>query len=170
MFQLVCDPSGVVVETTLKELVPAVLNWGNKLDHISRVLLSHILSSARVCFFLLLLSVVSNIYSLHFIICFSCTSLIIQRCPPLSGVEGSVESHLRVLGERERWNIDVLLRLLIELLPYVYQKAVETCPFSSDPETAGTTFSTSLLELYTGYLSLPFYLLFMNTFLVPVIT
>lgn len=119
MFQLVCDPSGVVVETTLKELVPAVLNWGNKLDHISRVLLSHILSSA-------------------------------QRCPPLSGVEGSVESHLRVLGERERWNIDVLLRLLIELLPYVYQKAVETCPFSSDPETAGTTFATSLLELYTG--------------------
>lgn len=52
MFQLVCDPSGVVVETTLKELLPAVINWGNKLDHILRVLLSHILSSAQVCFFL----------------------------------------------------------------------------------------------------------------------
>ncbi|XP_075646838.1 uncharacterized protein LOC142617763 [Castanea sativa] len=119
LFQLVCDPSGVVVETTLKELLPAVINWGNKLDHILRVLLSHILSSA-------------------------------QRCPPLSGVEGSVESHLRVLGERERWNVDVLLRMLIELLPYVHQKAVETCPFSSIPETMGKQFSTSLLELYAG--------------------
>lgn len=48
MFQLICDPSGVVVEITLKELVPAVLKWGNKLDHILRVLLSHILSSAQV--------------------------------------------------------------------------------------------------------------------------
>ncbi|CAN7067984.1 unnamed protein product [Brassica rapa subsp. trilocularis] len=26
----------------------------------------------------------------------------LQHCPPLSGVEGSLESHLRVLGERER--------------------------------------------------------------------
>lgn len=76
--------------------------------------------------------------------------LILQRCPPLSGVEGSVESHLRVLGERERWNVDVLLRMLIELLPYVHQKAVETCPFSSVPETMGKQFSTSLLELYAG--------------------
>lgn len=33
MFQLVCDPSGVVVDTTIKELVPALLKWGNKLDH-----------------------------------------------------------------------------------------------------------------------------------------
>lgn len=72
----------------------------------------------------------------------------LQRCPPLSGVEGSVESHLRVLGERERWNIDVLLRALTELLPYIRQKAHETCPFSSTPETPGTAFSTSLLELY----------------------
>ncbi|KAG2710751.1 hypothetical protein I3843_04G042100 [Carya illinoinensis] len=119
MFQLICDPSGVVVEATLKELVPAVINWGNKLDHILRVLLSHILSSA-------------------------------QLCPPLSGVEGSMESHLRVLGERERWSVDVLLRLLTELLPCVHQKALETCPLSYDPETSGTTFSTSLLELYAG--------------------
>lgn len=48
MFQLVCDPSGLVVDTTLKELVPAVINWGGKLDHILRVLLSHILGSAQV--------------------------------------------------------------------------------------------------------------------------
>ncbi|KAG5020309.1 hypothetical protein JHK87_016164 [Glycine soja] len=34
MFQLICDPSGVVVETTLKELVLAVIMWGNKLDHV----------------------------------------------------------------------------------------------------------------------------------------
>jgi hypothetical protein len=52
MFQLVCDPSGVVVETTLKELLPAVINWGSKLDHVLRVLLSHIVSAAQVCFFL----------------------------------------------------------------------------------------------------------------------
>lgn len=50
MFQLVCDPTGVVVETALKELVPAVIEWGNNLDHVLRVLLSHILNSALVCF------------------------------------------------------------------------------------------------------------------------
>ncbi|OMP04717.1 hypothetical protein COLO4_09374 [Corchorus olitorius] len=119
MFQLACDPSGVVVETTIKELLPALINWGNKLDHILRALLSHILGSA-------------------------------ERCPPLSGVEGSVESHLRVLGERERWNLDVLLRMLAELLPYVYQKAIETCPFSFVSESNGTIFSSLLLELYAG--------------------
>lgn len=119
MFQLICDPAGVVVDTTLKELVPALIKWGNKSDHMLSALLSHILSSA-------------------------------QRCPPLSGVEGSVESHLRVLGERERWNIDVLLRMLTDLLPYVYQKAIETCPFSAASESAGTLFSESLLQLYAG--------------------
>ncbi|XP_028785524.1 RAB11-binding protein RELCH isoform X2 [Neltuma alba] len=119
MFQLICDPSGVVVEITLNELVPAVLKWGDKLDHVLRVLLSHLLSSA-------------------------------QRCPPLSGVEGSVESNLRVLGERERWNIDVLLRLLVALLPSVHQKAIETCPFSTTAETTQTVLSTSMLELYAS--------------------
>ncbi|GLU10753.1 hypothetical protein SLE2022_275380 [Rubroshorea leprosula] len=119
MFQLACDPSGVVVETTIKELLPAIISWGKKLDHILRVLLSHILSSA-------------------------------QRCPPLSGVEGSVEAHLHVLGERERWNLDVLLRILAELLPYVHQKAVETCPFPTVSESDETVFSCSLLELYSG--------------------
>ncbi|TQE10509.1 hypothetical protein C1H46_003847 [Malus baccata] len=119
MFQLVCDPSGVVVEPTLKQLVPAVNKWGNKLDHILRVLLSHISSS-------------------------------VQRWPPLSGIEGSVESHFRVLGERERWNVDVLLRMLEEILPYVHQKAIEKCPVTSDPETTGTIFSKSFLELYAG--------------------
>ncbi|KAL0555865.1 hypothetical protein IC582_004366 [Cucumis melo] len=119
MFQLICDPAGVVVETSMKELVPAVIKWGNKLDHVLRVLMSHILSSA-------------------------------QRCPPLSGVEGSVESHLRALGERERWNVDVLLKMLSELLPFVHQKAIETCPFSSVTQATGTMISTSVLELYAG--------------------
>lgn len=73
-----------------------------------------------------------------------------QHCPPLSGVEGSVESHFRVLGERERWNVDVLLRMLTEMLPSVCEKAVEMCPFSSVPEASGTLFSTSMLELYAG--------------------
>ncbi|XP_010549912.1 PREDICTED: lisH domain and HEAT repeat-containing protein KIAA1468 homolog [Tarenaya hassleriana] len=117
MFQLICDPSGLVVETTLKELLPAVIKWGNKLDHILRILLSHAVSSA-------------------------------QHCPPLSGVEGSVESHLRVLGERERWNIDVLLRMLMELLPVVHQKAIETCPLTSIIKSEDTAFSVSLLERY----------------------
>ena len=48
MFQLVCDPSGVVVETTIKDLTPALINWGDKLDNMLRVLLSHIISSAQV--------------------------------------------------------------------------------------------------------------------------
>lgn len=121
MFQLVCDPSGAVVETSLKELVPEVIRWGNKLDHVLRVVLSHILGSA-------------------------------QRCPSLSGVEGSVDSHLRVLGERERWNIEILLRMLTELLPFVHRKAIETCPFPSvtNSEPGGCIFSSSLLEMYAG--------------------
>ncbi|KAH9311798.1 hypothetical protein KI387_026833, partial [Taxus chinensis] len=121
MFQLVCDPSGTVVETSLKNLVPAVISWGNKLDHVLRVLLSHLLASA-------------------------------QRCPPLSGVEGSAEAHLRVLGERERWNVDVLLRLLTELLPIVCHRAIKTCPFPCDISRTSDAdvsfFSRSLLEMY----------------------
>ncbi|TKY50494.1 LisH domain and HEAT repeat-containing protein KIAA1468 [Spatholobus suberectus] len=117
MFQLICDPSGVVVETTLKELVLAVIKWGNKLDHVLSVILSHILSS-------------------------------VQHCPPLSVIEGCVESHLHALGERERWNIDVLLRMLVELLPLVHQKAIETCPFLSTVESIQVVFSTKLLGLY----------------------
>lgn len=130
MFQLVCDPSGVVVDTSLKDLVPAVIKWGSKLEHVLRVLLSHLLGSA-------------------------------QRCPPLSGVEGSVESQLRVLGERERWNIDVLLRMLIELLPFVHQKAIETCPLTSTETSlssgpSDTFFSVSLLQLYArGHVDWP---------------
>lgn len=84
----------------------------------------------------------------HFL--FTVIPLLFQRCPPLSGVEGSVESHLRVLGERERWNVDVLLRMLVVLLPFVHQKVVETCPFPSVPESKDAMFSTSLLELYAG--------------------
>lgn len=49
MFQLVCDPAGVVVDTTLKELIPASVKWGNKLDHILSLSLSHIVDFAQVC-------------------------------------------------------------------------------------------------------------------------
>uniref|UniRef100_A0A1D1XGA7 LisH domain and HEAT repeat-containing protein KIAA1468 n=1 Tax=Anthurium amnicola TaxID=1678845 RepID=A0A1D1XGA7_9ARAE len=125
MFQLVCDPSGLVVETSLKELLPSVIHWGNKLDHILRVSFSHLLGSA-------------------------------QRCPPLSGVEGSVDSHLRVLGERERWNVDVLLRMLTELLPFIHEKAIKTCPFTSSIKSLTSSgpeksfFSIPVLELYAG--------------------
>uniref|UniRef100_A0ACD5VLQ2 Uncharacterized protein n=2 Tax=Avena sativa TaxID=4498 RepID=A0ACD5VLQ2_AVESA len=116
LFQLVCDPSGVVVDVALRELVPAVVRWGGKLDQILRVLLSHILASA-------------------------------QRCPPISGVEGTIDSHLRVLGEHERWNIDVLLRMLTELLPFIHQKAIETCP-SLDPSAPENYLSESRLKMY----------------------
>ena len=64
MFQLVCDPSGVVVETTIKELVPALVKWGNKLDHVLQTLLSHILGSVQVL--VQLLELEWN--------CFSCSS------------------------------------------------------------------------------------------------
>ncbi|CAM0881248.1 unnamed protein product [Alopecurus aequalis] len=116
LFQLACDPSGVVVDVALRELVPAVVRWGGKLDQILRVLLSHILVSA-------------------------------QRCPPISGVEGTIDSHLRVLGEHERWNIDVLLRMLTELLPFIHQKAIETCP-SVVPSMPENYLSESRLKLY----------------------
>ncbi|KAK4367959.1 hypothetical protein RND71_011751 [Anisodus tanguticus] len=119
MFQLVCDPSGVVVDTTIKELVPALVNWGKELDHLLQILLTHALGSA-------------------------------QRCQPLSGVEGSIESHLRALGERERWNIDVLLRLLKELFPFVHKKAIDTCPFPLVSDDERLVFSTSVLEQYAG--------------------
>ncbi|KAI3785242.1 hypothetical protein L1987_44357 [Smallanthus sonchifolius] len=125
MFQLVCDPSGVVVETTIKELVPALLKWGNKLDHILRVLLSHMLSS-------------------------------IECCPPLSGVEDSVESHFHVLGERERWTVDVMLRLLLELLPIVHQISIETCPYPHLLDSVESSFPTPLLEKYAeGHVDWP---------------
>ncbi|KAM3349173.1 hypothetical protein ACQJBY_022349 [Aegilops geniculata] len=114
LFQLVRDPSGVVVDVALRELVPAVVGWGGKLDQILRVLLSHILASA-------------------------------QRCPSVSGVEGTIDSHLRVLGEQERWTIEVLLRMLSELLPFIHQKAIETCP-SIDPSE--NYISESSLKLY----------------------
>ena len=70
-----------------------------------------------------------------------------QHCPPISGVEGTIESHLRVLGEHERWNIDVLLRMLTELLPFIHQKAIETCP-SLDPSMPENYLSESRLKLY----------------------
>ncbi|VAH76564.1 unnamed protein product [Triticum turgidum subsp. durum] len=114
LFQLVRDPSRVVVDVALRELVPAVVGWGGKLDQILRVLLSHILASA-------------------------------QRCPSVSGVEGTIDSHLRVLGEQERWTIEVLLRMLTELLPFIHQKAIETCP-SIDPSE--NYISESSLKLY----------------------
>ncbi|CAA0817266.1 HEAT repeat-containing protein [Striga hermonthica] len=117
MFQLVCDPSGVVVETTIKDLVPALINWGDKLDHMLQILLSHILECA-------------------------------QRCPPISGVEGSIESHLHALGERERWNVDVLLRLLAELLSCVHRRTLETCPISSVSDSSTLSFTQSLLHIY----------------------
>ncbi|RDX66985.1 LisH domain and HEAT repeat-containing protein, partial [Mucuna pruriens] len=66
MFQLICDPSGVVVETTLKELVLAVIKWGDQLDHVLSVLLSHILSSAQLFLVTENLILVNNYFLVEF--------------------------------------------------------------------------------------------------------
>lgn len=75
-----------------------------------------------------------------------------------------MESHLRVLGEQERWNIDILLRMLVELLPVVYQKAINMCPFNSlsDPVDVEFAFSNSLLELYARYMYTQENLIYLN--------
>ena len=59
---MVCDPSWVVVDVALRELVPAVVRWGGKLDQILRVLLSHILASAQVC---LLINIGNFLFSIN---------------------------------------------------------------------------------------------------------
>ncbi|XLR62989.1 hypothetical protein S83_013661 [Arachis hypogaea] len=38
--------------------------------------------------------------------------------------------------------------MLVELLPWVDQKVIETCPFSHTTETTQAMVSTSLLEMY----------------------
>ncbi|CAL5367293.1 unnamed protein product [Camellia sinensis] len=47
-------------------------------------------------------------------------------------------------------NVDVLLQLLAETLPFVHEKAIETCPFPNISENSGTLFSTSCLIQYIG--------------------
>eukprot|EP00850_Spirogloea_muscicola_P008360 SM000044S16007 [mRNA] locus=s44:565678:576581:+ [translate_table: standard] len=89
---VVCDPAGEVVKIGLQELVPALVSWGKQ----GKRPLSQFLRS-------LLSRLLGPV----------------QRCSPASGVEGSVESHIRVLGDRERWDVDVLLQLLKSLLPEV---------------------------------------------------
>lgn len=90
---------------------------------------------------------VLNLGTLYFMNCNTCSdrTVIFQRCPSVSGVEGTIDSHLRVLGEQERWTIEVLLRMLTELLPFIHQKAIETCP-SVDPSE--NYISESSLKLY----------------------
>lgn len=77
----------------------------------------------------------------------------LQRCPPVSGVEGTAEAHLRTLGERERWNIDVLLRLLTQLLPEVQEAAIEAYPLLSkipDAVEGGAFFTQDVVKAYVG--------------------
>lgn len=72
----------------------------------------------------------------------------------MSGVEGTAEAQLRTLGERERWNIDVLLRMLIQLLPEVRESAIESYPLHDKaPEAVhGASFFTEdVIKYYTGY-------------------
>ncbi|KAG0609564.1 hypothetical protein M758_8G193900 [Ceratodon purpureus] len=126
MFALVCDPMGPVVDTSLRELVPALLAWKKRehqsLSQLYKGLLSRLLMAA-------------------------------QRCPPVSGVEGTAEAHLRTLGERERWNIDVLLRLLTQLLPEVQEAAIEAYPLLSkipDAVEGGAFFTQDVVKAYVG--------------------
>jgi hypothetical protein len=74
-----------------------------------------------------------------------------QRCPPVSEVEGTVEAQLRTLGERRRWNVDVLLRLLAQLLTEVQEAAIKSCPFPSeltDTEVSASIFTEDIITLY----------------------
>ncbi|BBM96799.1 hypothetical protein Mp_1g00840 [Marchantia polymorpha subsp. ruderalis] len=123
VFQLVCDPAGIVVEASLEQLIPAVVRWAKSekqlIHHLLSALISRLLGS-------------------------------VQRCPPLSGVQDSLEFQLRILGERERWVSDVLLRLLTQLLPEVRRVAIESCPFPDifPEEEEEAFFSDELLGLY----------------------
>lgn len=65
-----------------------------------------------------------------------------------------MEARLRVLGERERWNLDVLLRMLTDLLSEVAELVKATCPYrekSSNtevPREEESFFSDSLIKDY----------------------
>lgn len=52
MFDLVCDPMGPVVDTSLKELVPAMVVWNKRekqpLNQLFRGILSRLLMAAQV--------------------------------------------------------------------------------------------------------------------------
>ena len=52
----------------------------------------------------------------------------VQSCPSVSSDETSPESHLRVLGERERGRVEVLLRMLTGLLPDIRHACLRTIP------------------------------------------
>ena len=77
----------------------------------------------------------------------------LQRCPPVSGVEGTAEAQLRTLGERERWSIDVLLRLLTQLLPEARAAAIELCPLpnkTADAMYDAGFFTQDVVKVYVG--------------------
>lgn len=52
MFDLVCDPMGPIVDTSLKELVPAMVVWNKRekqpLTQLFRGILSRLLMAAQV--------------------------------------------------------------------------------------------------------------------------
>lgn len=135
VFRLVCDPAGEVVKESLQTLVPALLDWAKAKRHP----LSHFLRG-------LLNRVTANV----------------QQAPPASGVEGSPEANLRILGERQRWNVDVLLRMLTERLRDIRHAAIKTCPAiliegnegdqspESSEENGEMFFSQELLQRYAS--------------------
>ncbi|KAJ7523832.1 hypothetical protein O6H91_18G064200 [Diphasiastrum complanatum] len=135
MFQLVCDPSDVVVKTSLQKLVPTVIAWAkDEKQH-----LTHLLGRVR-----------------------SQSLAYAQHCSPMSGVEGSVEAALRVLGEKERWHIGNLLQMLTEVLPEIHSAIILSSPplitgSNEISEHRGTqTLSDVLLISYLrGHISWP---------------
>lgn len=52
MFQLVCDPAGIVVEASLEQLIPAVVRWAKSekqlIHHLLSALISRLLGSVQV--------------------------------------------------------------------------------------------------------------------------
>lgn len=65
-----------------------------------------------------------------------------------------MEARLRVLGERERWNLDILLRMLTDLLSEVAKLVKATCPYrekssnAEAPREEDSFFSESLIKDY----------------------
>lgn len=71
-----------------------------------------------------------------------------QRCPPVSGVEGSPEARLRTLGEKERWSVNVLLKMLSQLLPAIKSAAVDSFPFKDALNQTTTALSDDKYSVF----------------------
>lgn len=110
VFQLVCDSDGVVVDEALQTLVPAFVTWSISRKHPFGKVLRAVMQRMRAE---------------------------VDKCPPLVPPTAAnakrAEGHMRSLGEREKWNFGVLLRMLTGLLGEVSLNLVPPCISSASP-------------------------------------